>query len=100
MTYSPPLTSPPASFATLAEPIATTTPATNIASTSAQFNGTVNARNFDTEVVFEWGTDGKVFLKNEPVSAMVTGNTDTPVNVPVAGLPEGGTVFYRLRAKM
>ncbi len=91
--------SPVTSFTTLAEPVVAASPASEVAAGSARFNGTVNARNFDSTVVFEWGTDGNSFPNTAPaVPGVVTGNTPVLVSAAVAGLPEGGTVFFRLRA--
>ncbi len=87
------------SFSTLAEPVMTVGAASGITATSATFNGTVNARSFDTTVVFEWGTDGNSFPNTAPATpGTVPGNTPVPVSAAVAALPAGGTVFYRLRA--
>lgn len=99
VTYSPPLTSPPLSFSTLAEPVVVAVAASPIAPNSARFNGTVNARNFDTTVLFEWGTDGNSFPNVEDATPLtVTGNSDVAVFVDVAGLVKGSEYFYRIVA--
>ncbi|MCU0782426.1 MAG: fibronectin type III domain-containing protein, partial [Akkermansiaceae bacterium] len=75
------------------------TPATEVRQSSARFNGIVNARHFDTTVLFEYGTDGNSFPNRvvaEPFR--VTGDLDTPVSVPVAGLAKGTTYHYRIVA--
>ncbi|MES2661051.1 MAG: choice-of-anchor tandem repeat GloVer-containing protein [Verrucomicrobiota bacterium] len=87
------------SFSTLSEPLVTTTPATDIAPVSARFNGTVNARNYDATVRFEWGTNGNSFpntLNGTPTT--VVGNADVSVSAPVAGLVKGTTYYYRIVA--
>ena len=90
---------PVQSFSTLAEPIAIATGAGAIQNTSARFNGTVNARNYATTVLFEYGADGNTFPYSVPaVPGTVTGNTDTPVSAPVAGLTKGTTYYYRVVA--
>lgn len=91
--------SPVQSTTTLAEPVVVSLPATEIAPTSASLNGTVNARNYDSSVVIEWGTDGNSFPNTEtPTPPTVTGNAPVPVNVLLAGLNTGGTYFYRIVA--
>ena len=86
-------------FTTLAEPNAAVSAATNILPTSATFNGTVNARTFDTTLHFEYGTDGNTFPSVAVAApAMATGGTDTPVSSAVAGLIKGTTYFYRIVA--
>jgi uncharacterized repeat protein (TIGR03803 family) len=86
-------------ISTLAEPIAVTNPATEIAANTARFNGTVNAGGFSTNALFEWGTSGSSF-PNRAVALPnpITGNTDVTVTAPLAGLAKGTTYFYRLRA--
>jgi len=87
------------SFSTLAAPLVTVVPASNILPTSATFNGTVNARNYDSAVHFEYGTDGNTFPISVPaVPGTVTGNTATSVSVAVAGLTKGTTYYYRIVA--
>ncbi len=87
------------SFSTLAAPLAILTPANSILATSAQLNGTVNARNYATTVTFEWGTDGNSFPNQVPAApGTVTGNTAVSVSAPIAGLTKGQTYYYRLAA--
>jgi uncharacterized repeat protein (TIGR03803 family) len=91
--------SPVHSFSTLAEPLVSATAATEIAPTSARLNGTVNARNFDATVIFEYGTDGNSFPNRVPaMPGMVSGNTNMAVNASVAGLVQGQIYFYRIVA--
>ncbi|MBK8092248.1 MAG: hypothetical protein IPK32_09800 [Verrucomicrobiaceae bacterium] len=91
--------SPVASFFTLVGPTVTTTSASALAPTSARFNGTVNAGNYDSTVIFEWGTDGNLFPNQVPSEpGTVTGSTAVPVSVPVAGLVKGTTYYYRIIA--
>lgn len=90
--------SPVQSFSTLAEPVVVATPASSVTPTSAQFNGTVNARNFATTVAFEWGTDGNSFPNSAPaMTGTVTGNAPVAVSA-VAGFAEGSTIYFRVRA--
>ena len=98
-TISPPMSGPPASFSTLAEPNAIVSPASDITANSARFNGMVNARNFDTFVLFEWGADGNTFPNSVPATpGLVTGNSNVAVIAAVAGLLKGTTYFYRIVA--
>jgi len=90
---------PVESFTTLAPPVTSAGPATEILPTSARLNGTVDPRNYDATVRFEWGTDGNSFpnsLAADPGS--VTGNTPTSVSASLAGLTKGTTYFYRVVA--
>ncbi len=88
-----------ASFSTLAEPVVAISLASEIAPTSARFNGTVNARNYNATVTFEWGTDGNSFPNSVPaVPGTVTGNAPVSVSAAVAGLTTGTTYSYRIRA--
>ena len=88
-----------ASFTTLAEPLVTVSAASNVTPTSAQFNGTVNARNYDTSVYFDYSTDGNNFTNQVPaVPGGVSGATNTPVSAAVAGLTKGTTYYYRISA--
>lgn len=87
------------SASTLASPLVAALPVTNVGPTSARFNGSVNARNYSSTVVFEWGSDGNTFPNILPATpATATGNSVVPTSADVAGLPSGGTVFYRVRA--
>ena len=91
--------SPVGSFSTLAAPLSTVTPATDLAPASARLNGTVNARNYDATVRFEWGTDGNTFPNSVAATpGTVTGNSDVSVSVPVAGLTKGTTYYFRVVA--
>src|SRR6185295_11102626 len=91
--------SPVQSFSTLAEPTTGVAPATDLNQTSAKLNGTVNAHNYDTTVFFEYGTDGNSFPTKRPAEpATVTGDANVAVSLPVAGLIQGQTYYYRLLA--
>ena len=88
-----------ASFTTLAEPAVTVSTASNLAPTSAQLNGTVNPRNYDTTVEFQYGTDGNSFPNEVPaVPTRVTGSVAVPVSASVAGLTKGTTYYNRISA--
>ena len=87
------------SFRTLSIPQVSIGQASEINSTSARFHGTINARNLVSNGSFEWGVDGNNFPNRVPAfPEEVAGDMDIPVSAVVAGLPEGGTIFFRLRA--
>ena len=92
-------------FSTLAAPEVGITPVSEVTPTSARLNGTVNARNFEAAVTFEYGLDGNSFLNSVPIEptpageGTVRGNTDTSVSAPIAGLEAGRTYYYRLVAR-
>jgi uncharacterized repeat protein (TIGR03803 family) len=86
------------SFSTLAVPTAVTLPASDVAPNSALLNGTVNAQNFESTVVIEWGTDPNSFPNKIDINPPVTGNSPTPVSHALAGLLTGGTYYYRIVA--
>jgi len=102
-------------FSTLAEPEVALTPVSEVTPISARLNGTVNARNFDSVVTFEYGLDGNDFLNSvaiDPTTAIegipdieqlaglriVRGSDDTDVSAQIAGLEAGRTYYYRLVA--
>ncbi len=91
--------SPVETVTTLAAPVVVALPATNIGPTSAILNGTVNARNFQSSVVIEWGNDGNTFPnKVMATPASVTGNTPVPVSFDLGNKQPGQTFFYRVVA--
>ena len=65
-------------------------------------NGTVNAFNYDTTVVFQYSTDGGNTFDNQvPVSqgnGTVTGSTATAVSAGLGNLTAGMTYYYRISA--
>ena len=75
-----------ASFSTLIAPTATASAANQITLTSARFHGTVNARNYEAMVVFQYGADGNTFPNQIAATPpTVTGSTNLAVNASVAG---------------
>jgi uncharacterized protein (TIGR02145 family) len=86
-------------FATLGQaPAATTTAATNITSTGATLNGTVNANEISTTVTFEYGTSTSYGQTAAATPAQVTGNTVTSVNAVISGLTAGATYHFRIKS--
>lgn len=84
-------------FITLALPVLATFKPTNIATTSATFNASVNAKGLLTNLSFEYGTNGEDFPNVAvPTPATANGGATTPVTANVAGLSSGITYYYRL----
>jgi hypothetical protein len=79
-------------------PTVTTLPATDINSSAATLNGTVNANTLLTNVSFDWGITS--FYGNNAVAnpSTVTGTTDTPVLANLSGLTSNKTYHFRVRA--
>lgn len=93
------IVTPVRSFSTLAVPLAVTNAASSILPSSATLNGTVNARNHDATVAFEWGIDGNSFPNIVAAApSLVTGNTDTMVSASLVGLTKARPYYYRVRA--
>ena len=78
-----------------APPTVVTNPATNIAVSSAQLNGTVTAINASTNVSFDWGLTAAYGNNIAATPATVSGNTATPVLANLTGLTTGMTYHYR-----
>ncbi len=89
--------SPVKSFSTLADPVVATDTATDILSTSARINGTVNPRNYATTAYFEWGTNANSFPNSTP-PVVIAGNLDKPMSADIAGLTPGAVYYYRVVA--
>jgi parallel beta-helix repeat protein len=85
---------------TVATTLATTAPtvssssATLVKRTSAQFNGTVNANGDSTIVRFEFGTSTSYGSTLTAVQSPLTGTTSTSVSVQVPGLLAPGTTYH------
>lgn len=85
-------------FTTLQPPSATTGAATNVTTTSATLNGTVNANNSSTSVSFEYGPTIDYGSSIAATPSPVEGNTLTIVTASLTGLSEGTVYHYRIRA--
>lgn len=79
-------------------PLASTLEATNITRTSADLQGSVNAKGISTTVSFEYGltTDYGSTIAATPGS--LTSSTDTAVMATLGGLQEATTYHYRVKA--
>ncbi|HYX71430.1 MAG TPA: peptidoglycan DD-metalloendopeptidase family protein, partial [Nitrososphaera sp.] len=81
------------------KPTTTTNFASNVASTTAQLNGTVNPNGSATYIWFEWGTGSTLSSFNStPQQSVGSGNTSLNVSATLTGLASGANYFYRLAA--
>jgi hypothetical protein len=78
-------------------PIATTGSATNVSSTSATLNGTVNPNGLATTYVFEFGTTTS-FGSVTAVSSAGSGRRSVALSTSVSGLSAATTYYYELVA--
>ena len=87
------------SFTTLGQkPLPTSSSATNITTTGATFNGSVNPNYLSTTVSFEYGTTtsyGNSIAAQNPV----TGNTISNISVAVTGLISNTLYHFRIKAE-
>jgi len=80
-------------------PTAFTNAVTNIGATTATLNGTVNASNFSTTVIFEYGTDAGYGSTIAAVQSPLTGSSNIAVSAGVTGLTSNITYHYRVIAE-
>ena len=86
-------------FTSLGEaPSALTQPATNVTSTGATLNGTVNPSHLSTTVTFEYGTTTGYGSTATASQSPVTGSAITNVNADISGLTQGTTYHFRVKA--
>ena len=87
------------SFATLGNaPECITKAATNITSSGATLNATVNANYLSTTITFEYGVTTSYGLTVTSAQSPVTGNSITNVSADLSGLTPGTTYHYRVSA--
>ncbi|MBE2283556.1 MAG: hypothetical protein IAE77_08840 [Prosthecobacter sp.] len=87
------------SFRTLIEPLATTGPALALSTTTARVTGTVQARDADTQVFFEYGTSPTTFPNIiAAIPGLVTGDNPVSVAADLPNLAAGVTYYFRVRA--
>ncbi len=77
-------------------PTVVTTAATAVTGFTATLNGTVNANNVSSQVLFEYGLTVAYGTLINGVPPTVTGNSVTPVSVGIAGLLPGNTYHFRV----
>jgi len=86
------------SFTTLGNaPECITQPATDITSSGATLNGTLNANDLPTTVTFEYGTTTSYGSTITSTQSPVTGNTITNVNAIISGLNPGTIYHFRVK---
>jgi putative cell wall-binding protein len=78
-------------------PLVTTTAATNVTSTTATLNGTVNPEGLATTYYFQYGTTTSYGLTTTTLSAGA-GTSDIPVSASVSGLTTATTYYFQLVA--
>jgi len=87
------------SFTTLGKaPDCITQPATNIISSGATLNGTVNAYDLSTSVTFEYGLTTSYGRTVTAGQSPVTGNNIINVNAEISGLTPVTTYHYRVKS--
>ena len=79
-------------------PTVTTDSATDVTTTTATLNGTVNANGISTTAWFEYGTLSGTY-GNKTTTKSVSGSTDTKVSIGISGLTAGTTYYYRIVAQ-
>jgi phosphodiesterase/alkaline phosphatase D-like protein len=80
-------------------PTATTNAASELSSSNATLNGTVNANDSPTTVIFEYGLDtnyGDTFVADQ---SPVSGSSDTPVSTTISELVPNTVYHYRVVAQ-
>jgi uncharacterized protein (TIGR02145 family) len=80
-------------------PESVTQPATNISSTGARLNGTVNANDLSTTVTFEYGATTSYGSTITAAQSPVTGNTTVSVSTDISGLTPVTTYHFRIRTE-
>jgi hypothetical protein len=86
-------------FVTLGQaPTATTLDASNLLTTSATLNGTVNANYLSSVVTFEYGLTTSYGITATATQSPVTGNTSTAVSANLSGLIPGAIYHFRVKA--
>ncbi len=79
----------------ISAPTVTTGAATDITSSSATLNGTVNANGASTDVTFEYGADTSYGATVTATGSPVSGVTDTAVSYALSGLTPNTTYHFR-----
>jgi uncharacterized protein (TIGR02145 family) len=86
-------------FTTLGQaPVATTQPATNVNTSSATLNGSVNANHLSSVVTFEYGITTNYGSTLTSTQSPVTGNATTSVSVPLSALAPNTTYHFRVKS--
>ncbi|HYE68538.1 MAG TPA: DUF4347 domain-containing protein, partial [Anaerovoracaceae bacterium] len=80
-------------------PAAITNPVTSATSTGAILNGSVNANNASTAVIFEYGTTTSYGTSAAAIQSPVNGTSETSVTYDLTGLIPNTTYHYRVAGK-
>ena len=81
-------------------PLAMTSRVTCLGSAEATLQGSVNARNLNTYVAFEYGTDTAYYANTIDVTEdPINSNIDTAMSVETTGLAPNTTYYYRIKAE-
>jgi len=83
-------------IATGTAPSATTNAATNVSSTSATLNGTVNPNGLSTTVKFEYGTTTSYGIEVTAMPSPVTGTNSVSVSAALTGLAPNTLYHFRV----
>src|SRR3972149_7042684 len=78
-------------------PTLATGSATNVTSSSATLNGTVNANGLSTTAWFNYGISSGSYTGTSTTQS-VSGSSDTTVSIGVSGLSSSTTYYYRIAA--
>jgi hypothetical protein len=79
-----------------AAPVVTTNPATNLTTSSAKLNGSLNPHGLTTTVYFKWGTTTS--YGHTTATQTRTGNTALPITANISGLTTHHTYHFRIVA--
>jgi hypothetical protein len=80
-------------------PVVVTTAATNLTTSSATLNGTVNPNGLSTTAFFEWGTSPTLTTFNTTLGTAVgSGTTAVPASAALGNLAAGATYYFRMAA--
>ena len=82
---------------TVGTPTVSTGSATNVTTSSATLNGTVNANGGTTTAWFQYGSTSGSY-GNTSSTQTVTGSGNTTVSIGISGLSSGTTYYYRIAA--
>ena len=83
--------------ASLWMPTVTTGSATNVTTSSATLNGTVNAHGTSTTALFQYGANSGVYIGTSSTTSISTDGTST-VSISISSLSASTTYYYRIAA--
>jgi hypothetical protein len=84
-------------FTTTGPPVVTTNSATNVTTSSATFNGTLDPHGLTTSVYFQYGTTAPIYGHTTPMQTQ-TGNTYRNIPANIGGLTAHTTYHFRIVA--